>query len=80
MKKKTLAVPMIGFTYIVLQLDGGESVRLDFQDLPIGCCGFALLFEDPNLAAAFASDEYILFGAFTIKSTLPPWRDAKGEG
>jgi len=79
MKKKTLAVPMIGFQHLLLDLGCGP-LDLDFKKLPIGCVGFALLFEDLETAKEFAPEAAVQWGGFTMKTGLPPWENAKGSG
>lgn len=84
MKKKTLAVPMVGFRKLIVDIgcgEGGVPIVINFEDLfVLGCVGFALLFEDEKKAQDFAPEADILYGSFTISSGLPPWDNAKGEG
>jgi hypothetical protein len=81
MKKKTLCCPMVCFQHLLLQIGCSSGpIGLDFTKLPIGCVGLALLFDDPKKAKAFVEEEPLLWGAFTMKTGLPPWDNAKGSG
>jgi len=84
--KKLVVVPCVGFKQIVVQLsccqgDQCEPVLLDFSKMPNGAVGFALLFPDVESAAAFFPGEpAIITEEFELRSGLPPWDDARGEG